>query len=389
MFDLAEQVVEQVPKLEDFEAEAGAGEGEKIAFAQPSVLTEQGLDKKQMEQMAGEVLALQGQGYDEDEIKDYIAEKYGLDRQTAEITFETLMKYLQKKAEDRKELQKQALGILPTLAQTDNPWAGYVMQSLIEKAGLSQEESFTRELIELQKELMKAKMAMEMMKEINGSSGSSNDQLMATLIQNMMQEKKEIEQNFYQLLMAQMQGSRSEEIQQLAEIVRQSIDALNQKIEAVLMAQNSAPKTQFEGPKDPLEEMTEFSEKLKRMQEALKALGFEVKAPGNDDPARLVEAQMKMKELELKQKEIEAKQTFYAKLAEALSNPETLRTIFSGLSQLLSGVLGRGPAPQAFQGAMAQASQVNIEPAKPEEVPSLDDFLSEAPSEVPGGNANG
>ena len=376
-------MAEQVPQLEEFEEPKEIEE--PAAFAQPAVLTEKGLDKAQMEQAAGEVLTLKSQGYEDDEIRDYIAQKYGLDRQTAEVTFETLMRYLQKKAEDRKEIQKQALGMLPTLAQSDNPFAGLVMQSLIEKAGLNEEESFTRELIELQKELMKTKMAMEMMKEINGSSGSSsNDQLIATLITNMMQEKKEIEQNFYQLLMAQMQGARNEEVQQLADVVRQSIDALNQKIEAVMMAQaNSQAPADYAGPKDPVEEMAEFSEKLKRMQEAMKALGFEVKAPGNDDPAKLVEAQMKLKELELKQKEVEAKQVFYSKIAEALSRPETLQTIFAGLRDLFGAVFNRGPAPQAYANAMQQAAQVaptpvEVEPVKPPAtVPSLDDFLSE------------
>lgn len=384
-------MAEQVQQLEEFEKPEGAEEAP--AFAQPSVLTEKGLDKGQMEQAAGEVLTLKSQGYEDDEIKDYIAQKYGLDRQTAEITFNTLMQYLQKKAEDKKEIQKQALGMLPTLAQSDNPFAGLVMQSLIEKAGLNEEESFTRELMELQKELMKTKMAMEMMREINGSTGNQgNDQLIATLITNMMQEKKEIEQNFYQLLMAQMQGARSEEINQLAEVVKQSIDALNQKIEAVMMAQaNNQPAGDYSGPKDPVEEMAEFSEKLKRMQEAMKALGFEVKAPGTEnDPAKLVEAQMKLKELELKQKEVEARQVFYSKIAEALSRPETLQTIFAGLRDLFGAVFNRGPAPQAYASAMQQAAQVapqptEVEPVKPpSSVPSLDDFLSEAgPAEAP------
>jgi len=379
-------VAEQVPQLEELETpEEGA---ETPAFEQPAILTQKGLDKTAMEQAAGEVLAMKGQGYEDDEIKDYIAQKYGLDRQTAEVTFNTLMQYLQKKAEDRKELQKQALGMLPTLAQSDNPFAGLVMQSLIEKAGLNQEESIAQELKEVQREILKYKMLMEMMKEINTSEGggnSNNDQLMATLITNMMQEKKEIEQNFYQLLMAQMQGARNEEINQLAEVVRQSIDALNQKIEAVLMAQaNNQPTAVAEGPKDPVEEMAEFSEKLKRMQEAMKALGFDIKPPSQDDPAKMVEAQMKLKELELKQKEVEAKQVLYSKVAEALANPQTIQMIFSGLKDLLGAVLGRGPAPQAYAGAMTQAAQVTptaptVEPVSaPVDVPSLDEFLKEA-----------
>jgi len=360
---------------------------EKVAFSEPAVFSPEKIDETSQEAMkaaATEVLNLKQQGYEDEEIVQYIQDKYGFDRQTAEVTFQTILQYIQKKAEERHELQKQALGMLPTLAQSDNPFAGLVMQSLIEKAGLNKEESFVQEIVELQREMMKAKLATEMMKEVMGPERkTSYDPLVAELIKSTIEEKREAEKRFMELLMAQAQGARAEEINQLAEVVRQSIDALNQKIEAILAAQASGQQAPVEGSKDPVEEMAEFSEKLKRMQEALKALGFDIKPPNAKDPVEALtkeyELKTKMKELELKEKEIEAKQVFYAKLGEALSNPQTIQMIFNGLSQLFGSIFRRGPAPVAYQNAMTQAAEVapaEVEPVKPPaDIPSLDEFV--------------
>ncbi|MCD6524923.1 MAG: hypothetical protein J7K48_08045 [Thermococcus sp.] len=366
---------------------------EKVAFSEPAVFNPEKVDETSQEAMkvaATEVLNLKQQGYEDEEIVQYIQDKYGFDRQTAEVTLSTIMQYIQKKAEERHELRKQALGMLPTLAQSDNPFAGVIMQSLIEKAGLNREESFVQEIMELQREMMKAKLATEMMKDVMGTEQKPGyDPLMVELIKSTIEEKKQAEERFMQLLMAQAQGARAEEINQLAEIVRQSIEALNQKIEAILTAQaNSQTPVTMEGSRDIIDEMTEFSEKLKRLQEAMKAMGFEIKPPGSQDPleslARQQELQMKMKELELREKEAEAKQVFYSKLAEALSNPQTLQTIFNGLNQLFNNIFHRGaPTPRVYQGAMVQAAQVPTlvepEPVKPPaDIPSLDEFLEGA-----------
>ena len=361
---------------------------ENVALSEPAVFNPEKVDETSQEAMkaaATEVLNLKQQGYEDEEIVQYIQDKYGFDRQTAEVTFQTILQYIQKKAEERHELQKQALGMLPTLAQSDNPFAGLVMQSLIEKAGLNKEESFVQEIVELQREMMKAKLATEMMKEVMGPERKTGyDPLVAELIKSTIEEKREAERRFMELLMAQAQGARAEELNQLAEVVRQSIEALNQKIEAVLMAQaNNQPVGASEGSKDPVEEMAEFSEKLKRMQEALKALGFDIKPPNARDPIEALtkeyELKAKMKELELREKEIEAKQVFYAKLGEALSNPQTIQMIFNGLSQLFGSIFRRGPAPVAYQNAMTQAAEVaptEVEPVKPPaDIPSLDEFV--------------
>ncbi|MCD6524120.1 MAG: hypothetical protein J7K48_03880 [Thermococcus sp.] len=365
--------VEEIPQIEDFEEEnTGQAEGAgKVAFAQPSVLTS--MTKEQMEQAAGEVAMMASQGYDEQEIQEYVQQKYGLEPQAAALTVQTLMQYLQKRHEERTEMQKQALGMLPTLAQSDNPFAGLVMQSLIEKAGLKEEESFTRELIEMQKELMKAKLATEMMKEMNLGGSSNYDPLMVELIKGIREEAKEKEQMLYQLLLERLQSNDDEKFAQMMEIMRQSIEALNQKIEATMM---SAGRSEMVEPvhKDTVDEATEFAEKLEKLRAVMEALGYKVQPPGaqENDPLKQFEMQMKLKELELKEKEIENQKVLYEKVAEAISNPQFIQSVLGFLGQLL----GRGPAPGAMQVAMTQAAQVPAQPVEaPDDLPSLDDFV--------------
>jgi len=373
--------------VEKDELKGAKNEGEEIL----SIPVEEvdGAETMEMAQIGQDILDMKSKGISDEKIVEYLKQEKGLDENTARMAVENFMKIIRERENKNYELKKQALGIIPTIAETfkeGDPIAGMLLQSLIEQVGINEEDNFMKELKEMYKEILRAKAMAEAMQSIMGAqnANSTNDQLLATLITSMMQEKKEIEQNFYQLLMAQLQGSKSEEIQQLAEIVRQSIEALNQKIEAVLMAQaNNQPSIEYIGPKDPLEEMAEFSEKLKRMQEALKALGFEVRAPNAENPTKLIEAQMKLKELELKQKEVEAKQMFYSKIAEALSKPETIQMILQGLRDLLATIFNRGPAPQVYASAMQQAAQVTpqsgeVKPVSPPaDVPSLDDFLME------------
>ena len=345
------------------------------------------LDNKQL-QLAAEVAQKKMQGFSDEDIVQYFMNQYSMDETSARETYDMIMNYLTKKQTQDFQIKKDLIGVIPALAQSQNPLTPIMLQDLISKIGATEKEkSFAEELAEIQKGALKARLMADMMREMTTPGKSNYDPLMVELVKSLREDAKQKEEMLMNLLLQGLQGKDKEELAQFAEVVRQSIDALNQKIEAALMAQANSPSVSVE-QKDTLDEMISFQEKLKKLQEAMKAMGFEVKPPGasEPDPLRQYEVQAKLKELELRQKEAEAKQAFYTKLAEALSNPQTLQVLFNGISQVLSGIFHKGaPTPETYQGAMMQAANIQPEPVKPPEgIPSIEEFLSEGE-----GNAEG
>lgn len=377
---LVEEGGEEVPQLEEY-----LPQGENVE--QPVIH----LPKEVQNQIAATVMQGRMAGLSEEEIKERVKKQYDLTDEEAELTLQMIMKYLDKNQKQEYELKKTALGMMPalaeTMAQSNNPLTPLIMQRLIEMAGFKEEsgDDFVKDIMKAKKEIMKAKLISEALKEDEGRKGNSFEALMLEMIRQMEKEKAEAQKMLYQLLLEEKSRKNSESDEALKEVLVQFIDAIDKRLEMMLdMIQNQNAGTgEVQRHRDPLEELLEHQQKLNSLLETLEQAGL-VKRK-DEDPSRLIEAQLKLKEFELKQKEVEAKQIFYSKLAEALSNPQTLQIIFSGLGQLFGGLLGRTPSPQAFSNALNQVgpaqtpAQVPIaEPQPPDDIPSLEEFVEQA-----------
>jgi len=381
----AEEAPTEVPKLEEFLP---------VGEAQPAEENAPELPKEVQNQIATTIVQGQMAGLSEEEIKEKIKERYGLSDEEAELTMQMIMKYLDRSQRQEYELKKTALGMMPalaeTIAQSQNPLAPLIMQRLIEMAGFKEEkDDFVKDIVEAKKQLYKVKMISEVLKDDEGKKAGSFDTLILEMIRQMEREKAEAQKMLYQLLLEERNRKDSGETEALKEALVKFIDAIDQRLEMMMEMMQEQKSTPVNGGpryKDPLEELLEHQQKLNQLLETLEKAGL---VKRNDDESNLLEAQLKLKEFELKQKEVEAKQIFYSKLAEALSNPQTLRVIFDGLRGIFAGLLGRAPSPQTFNNALAQAPVQAPAPTpapvpKPEppaDIPSLEEFVQQAGGE--------
>jgi len=382
---LSEQAVLEVEKPEAEEALPDIGDFLEEA-TKPKEAEAPETNVNVNNQVLTDVLQGKMAGLDDEAIKERIKERYGMDDVEAEMTLQMVMKLLEKKQDQEFQLKKATLGVVPALAQSKNPLAPLLLQSLIAQAGVSRDDDIVREFAEVQKQAMKLKLIKKMFEEDEKKpSGDFNDVLKALIlemIKDMKAEKEKKEELLYKLLLEKKQ----DEGQALREVLADLIDYLDQRLQMIADATQSQP-VEASAKKDPLEEMAEFSEKLKRMTEALESLGFKVEKPDKEDPFKAFELQLKLKELEMKHKEAEAKRAFMEKIADAfanlLSNPQNLQILLNAIT----GIFRRGPAPAVYDqaGAVATGNMPAPEPPKVEDLPDIDEFLSEGEAGGGGG----